>query len=77
MRADTRTLLTRVRFQSRFASALISRERLPFVVVEGNRRRVAALRSILAVYGDATAVGVLEAARVDRARLPERGFSPS
>lgn len=38
---------------------------LPFVVVEENRRRVEELRrrDIPAVYGDATAAGVLEAAR--------------
>jgi CPA2 family monovalent cation:H+ antiporter-2 len=44
---------------------------LPFVVVEENRRRVEELRArnVPAVYGDATAAGVLEAARVDRARL--------
>jgi K+:H+ antiporter len=53
---------------------------LPFVVVEENRRRVEELRrrAILAVYGDATAAGVLEAAGVDRARLlviaAPRGF---
>lgn len=53
---------------------------LPFVVVDENRRRVEELRrrDIPAVYGDATAAGVLEAARVDRARLlvvaAPRGF---
>jgi CPA2 family monovalent cation:H+ antiporter-2 len=53
---------------------------LPFVVVEENRRRVEALRrrDIAAVYGDATAAGVLEAARIERARLlvvaAPRGF---
>jgi CPA2 family monovalent cation:H+ antiporter-2 len=53
---------------------------LPFVVIEDNRRRVEALRKrdILAVYGDATAAGVLEAANVDRAHLlvvaAPRGF---
>jgi CPA2 family monovalent cation:H+ antiporter-2 len=53
---------------------------LPFVVVEENRRRVEELRrrDIPAVYGDATAAGVLEAARLDYARLliiaAPRGF---
>jgi CPA2 family monovalent cation:H+ antiporter-2 len=53
---------------------------LPFVVVEEDRRRVEALRrhDISAVYGDATAAGVLDAAKVDRARLlviaAPRGF---
>ena len=44
---------------------------LPFVVVEQNRQRVEDLRArgVPAVYGDATAPGVLEAAHVDRARL--------
>ncbi len=44
---------------------------LPFVVVEEDRRRVENLRKrgVPAVYGDATAAGVLEAAHVDRARL--------
>jgi CPA2 family monovalent cation:H+ antiporter-2 len=53
---------------------------LPFVVIEEDRRRVEALRKrgIVAVYGDATAAGVLDAARVNRARLliiaAPRGF---
>jgi CPA2 family monovalent cation:H+ antiporter-2 len=53
---------------------------LPFVVIEEDRRRVEALRTrgIVAVYGDATAAGVLDAARVNRARLliiaAPRGF---
>ena len=53
---------------------------LPFVVVEENRRRVEALRrdDVSAVYGDATAAGVLDAAKVDQARLlviaAPRGF---
>lgn len=53
---------------------------LPFVIVEENRRRVEALRQhdVSAVYGDATAAGVLYAAKVDRARLlviaAPRGF---
>jgi hypothetical protein len=53
---------------------------LPFLVVEENRRRVEALRrrDISAVYGDATAAGVLDAANVDRADLlvvaAPRGF---
>ncbi len=44
---------------------------LPFVVIEENRRRVEDLRKrgILAIYGDATAAGVLKAARIDHARL--------
>ena len=43
----------------------------PFVVIEENRRRVEELRkqSVTAIYGDATAAGVLQAAGVDRARL--------
>jgi len=43
----------------------------PFVVVEEDRRRVEELRKrgLTAIYGDATAAGVLEAAGVDRARL--------
>jgi CPA2 family monovalent cation:H+ antiporter-2 len=53
---------------------------LPFVVIEDNRRRVEALRKrdIFAVYGDATAGGVLDAANVDQAHLlviaAPRGF---
>jgi len=53
---------------------------LPFVVIEDNRRRVEALRKrdIPAVYGDATAAGVLDAANVHRAHLvviaAPRGF---
>ena len=53
---------------------------LPFVVIEEGRRRVEELRKrgIAAVYGDATAAGVLDAARLDRARLliiaAPRGF---
>lgn len=44
---------------------------LPFVVIEENRRRVEDLRKrgILAIYGDATAAGVLKAAQIDHARL--------
>jgi CPA2 family monovalent cation:H+ antiporter-2 len=44
---------------------------LEFVVVEMNHRLVEQLRSqdISAVYGNATAHGVLEAARIDQARL--------
>jgi monovalent cation:H+ antiporter-2, CPA2 family len=43
----------------------------PFVVVDENRRRVEDLRKrgLTAIYGDATAAGVLEAAGVDRAKL--------
>jgi K+:H+ antiporter len=43
----------------------------PFVVIDEDRRRVEELRKrgLTAIYGDATAAGVLEAARVDRARL--------
>ena len=53
---------------------------LPFVVVEENRRRVEELRrrGLLAVYGDATAAGVLESAGIENARLlviaAPRGF---
>jgi len=55
-------------------------EGLPLVVIEENRRRVEALRKrgFAAVYGDATAAGVLEAAGIGRARLlivaAPRGF---
>jgi CPA2 family monovalent cation:H+ antiporter-2 len=44
---------------------------LPLVVVDEDRRRVEALRKggLIAIYGDATAAGVLEAAGVDRAKL--------
>jgi CPA2 family monovalent cation:H+ antiporter-2 len=44
---------------------------LPFIVVDDDRRRILRLRrqNIAAVYGDATAKGVLEAAGVERARL--------
>jgi len=43
----------------------------PFVIVDENRRRVEALRKrgLTAIYGDATAAGVLEAAGVSRAKL--------
>lgn len=43
----------------------------PFVVIEDNRRRIETLRKrdILAVYGDATAAGVLDAANIHRAHL--------
>jgi CPA2 family monovalent cation:H+ antiporter-2 len=53
---------------------------LPFVVVEENRLRVEQLRrrGIPAVYGDATAAGVLERAGIENARLlviaAPRGF---
>jgi CPA2 family monovalent cation:H+ antiporter-2 len=53
---------------------------LPFVVVEENRRRVEELRrrGIPAIYGDATAAGVLESAGIENARLlviaAPRGF---
>jgi CPA2 family monovalent cation:H+ antiporter-2 len=55
-------------------------EGLPLVVIEENRRRVESLRKhgFAAVYGDATAAGVLEAAGIGRARLlvvaAPRGF---
>ena len=55
-------------------------EGLPLVVIEENRRRVEALRKrgFAAVYGDATAPGVLESAGIRRARLlivaAPRGF---
>jgi monovalent cation:H+ antiporter-2, CPA2 family len=44
---------------------------IPIVVIEQNRRRVEELRArgVPAVYGEATAAGVLDAAHVDRARL--------
>jgi CPA2 family monovalent cation:H+ antiporter-2 len=55
-------------------------QELPFVVIEEDRRRVEELRKrgIATVYGDATAAGVLDAARVNHARLliiaAPRGF---
>lgn len=44
---------------------------LPYVVVERDRRRVLDLRAagVPAVFGDATAPGILEAARIGAARL--------
>jgi K+:H+ antiporter len=44
---------------------------VPFVVVDEDRRRVEELRKrgLTAIYGDATAAGVLEAAGVERAKL--------
>lgn len=46
-------------------------QNLPFIVIDLNRRRVETLRQrgIPAIYGDAVAPGVLEAAQVDRAHL--------
>jgi len=43
----------------------------PFVVIDEDRRRIEELRKrgLTAIYGDATAAGVLEAAGVERARL--------
>jgi CPA2 family monovalent cation:H+ antiporter-2 len=43
----------------------------PFVVVDENRRRIENLRKqgLTAIYGDATAAGVLEAAGIERAKL--------
>jgi len=51
---------------------------LPFVVIEDDRRRVEELRKrgIAAVYGDATAAGVLDAARVNHARLLSSSLRP-
>jgi len=48
-----------------------SAQGFPFVVVDENRRRVEDLRErgVTAIYGDATAAGVLEAAGVDHAKL--------
>ena len=50
---------------------VLNAQGLPFVVVEQNRRRVQELRArgLRALYGDATALGVLAAAGVERARL--------
>jgi monovalent cation:H+ antiporter-2, CPA2 family len=44
---------------------------LPFVVIEVDRRRVEGLRkeNVAAVFGDATAAGVLEAAHIEAARV--------
>ncbi|HTT09419.1 MAG TPA: YbaL family putative K(+) efflux transporter [Burkholderiaceae bacterium] len=55
----------------RMIGDVLQAQRLPFVVVEQNRRLVESLRQrgVHAVYGDATAAGVLKAARVERARL--------
>jgi CPA2 family monovalent cation:H+ antiporter-2 len=46
-------------------------EGLPVVVIDGDRRRIEDLRArgVPAVYGDASTPGVLEAARIGRARL--------
>lgn len=46
-------------------------EGLPVVVIDGDLRRVEDLRArgVPAIYGDASTPGVLEAARIDRARL--------
>ncbi|MGE8941471.1 NAD-binding protein [Leptospira interrogans] len=46
-------------------------QKLAFVVIDENRRRVEKLRKqgLIAIYGDATAAGVLEDAGVSRARL--------
>jgi monovalent cation:H+ antiporter-2, CPA2 family len=46
-------------------------EYLPVVVIDGDRRRVEDLRArgVPAIYGDASTPGVLEAARIDQARL--------
>lgn len=60
--------------------AVLRVEGLPFVVVELNRRRVEDLRrqGIVAVYGDATTPGILEAADIATAKLlilaTPRGF---
>ncbi len=55
----------------RILSQLLEQEGLPFVVIERDRRLFEQLqaRSIPAVFGDATAQGVLEAARMASARL--------
>jgi CPA2 family monovalent cation:H+ antiporter-2 len=52
-------------------SPILEREGLPFVVIERDRELLEALkqRSIPSVFGDATARGVLEAARVESARV--------
>jgi CPA2 family monovalent cation:H+ antiporter-2 len=52
-------------------SPILEREGLPFVVIERDRELIEALkqRSIPSVFGDATARGVLEAARVEAARV--------
>jgi CPA2 family monovalent cation:H+ antiporter-2 len=46
-------------------------EGLPVVVIDGDRRRIEDLRArgVPAIYGDASTPGVLEAARIGRARL--------
>jgi monovalent cation:H+ antiporter-2, CPA2 family len=55
----------------RMIGDVLEAQGLPFVVVEQNRRLVETLRQrgVHAVYGDATAAGVLKAACVERARL--------
>jgi CPA2 family monovalent cation:H+ antiporter-2 len=55
----------------RMIGDVLQAQGLPLLVVDQNRRLVENLRQrgIHAVYGDATAAGVLKAARVDRARL--------
>jgi CPA2 family monovalent cation:H+ antiporter-2 len=52
-------------------SPVLEREGLPFVVIERDRELFEVLkqRSIPSVFGDATARGVLEAARVESARV--------
>jgi CPA2 family monovalent cation:H+ antiporter-2 len=55
----------------RMIGEVLQAQRLPFVVVDHDRRLVERLRErgLHAVYGDATAAGVLNAAGIDRARL--------
>ena len=55
----------------RVLSELLEREKLPYVVIERDRRLFEQLhaRSIPAVFGDATVPGMLEAARIASARL--------
>jgi CPA2 family monovalent cation:H+ antiporter-2 len=58
---------------------VLKAQHLDFVVIDQNRRRVEDLRSrgITAVYGDASAPGVLEAAGIGAARLLILAIPPS
>ncbi|HEX2840800.1 YbaL family putative K(+) efflux transporter [Hyphomicrobium sp.] len=58
---------------------ILQAQGLPFVVIDENRRRVEELRSkgILAVYGDATATGVMDAACIANAKLLILAIPPS
>jgi K+:H+ antiporter len=55
----------------RILSQLLAQEQLPYIVIERDRRRFEDLQacSVPSVFGDATAPGVLNAARIASARL--------